>query len=132
MAETTETVSLPSAPRVSIAHNVYLQPPLSRRGTGPSLVLFVPNVASLATTTPLDPEPITKWAEEGFAVAAIVASSSDAIESSLKLAIDGLQALESVDVKDKLAIIGTVSLISNNVSGFLKLSFCYVQYMIPR
>lgn len=100
--------SLPSAPIRRLGDNLVLQPPLSRRGSGPGLVLVLP--ASITKTTvsplPLDPEPVLKWAEEGFAVAAITPSKDIDARQTLNQALDALQALETVDVKDKFAIIG--------------------------
>lgn len=59
-----------------LAANVRLQRPLSRRGKGPGLVIFIPGQderASLSKET-LDPVPLQKWAEEGFAVVEITVS----------------------------------------------------------
>lgn len=69
--------ALPSAARVRVSPHTILQPPLSRRGTGPGLILVQHDTEVLteavksADSPSLDPEPIQKWAEEGFAVAAI-------------------------------------------------------------
>ncbi|KAH9482461.1 hypothetical protein JR316_0004561 [Psilocybe cubensis] len=100
------TETLPSAPRVALTPTICLQPPLSRRGTGPGLVLFIPDVNfAPGVSKPLDPEPVLKWAEEGFAVAAITSSENSEIEKSLTLALEALVALDEVDVKDKFAVI---------------------------
>ena len=62
-------VPLPSAPAIQISPNVTIQPPLTRRGTGPGLVIFVPkNLSLVEGAHALDPQPIQKWAEEGYAV----------------------------------------------------------------
>lgn len=105
-------VALPSAPRVTLAPNVFLQPPLSRRGTGPGLVLFLPDISfAPGESKPLDPEPILKWAEEGFAVVGVISPEreSSSIEQSLTLAVDALAALNEVDIKDKFGVIGAIS-----------------------
>jgi len=101
-------VALPSAPLISLAPNLVLQPPLSRRGTGPGVVLFLPDNVELsdAATKPLDPEPVLKWAEEGFAVVGITAATNLSIDQDLKQAVDALVALKEVDVKDKIGVIG--------------------------
>jgi len=69
-----QPVSLPSAPPILVSENVVLQPPLTRRGgLGPILILLLPPKSTYAqrdptTEKPLDPEPVQKWAEEGFSV----------------------------------------------------------------
>ncbi|KDR83485.1 hypothetical protein GALMADRAFT_235649 [Galerina marginata CBS 339.88] len=102
-----QLVPLPSAPLTTLAPSIVLQPPLSRRGTGPGVVVFLPEHVDLSTeaTKPLDPEPITKWAEEGFAVVGITAFEGLSVEQSLKQGVDALEALEQVDIKDKFAVI---------------------------
>ncbi|KAH9484921.1 hypothetical protein JR316_0001823 [Psilocybe cubensis] len=100
------SVPLPSAPRVTLAPNVFLQPPLSRRGIGPGLVLFLPDISfSPGVTKPLDPEPILKWAEEGFAVVGIVNSEGLNVEKALTQGVKALSELSQVDIKDKFAVI---------------------------
>ena len=58
---------------VFLAANVRLQRPLSRRGKGPALIIFLPDQDHRppASKTTLDPAPLQKWAEEGFAVAEV-------------------------------------------------------------
>ncbi|KAF2806645.1 carboxymethylenebutenolidase [Mytilinidion resinicola] len=60
-----------------ISGRTFIQPPLSRRGTGPGLILIVDQEELQTTTLPqnnktLDPPPFKKWAEEGFAVAQVL------------------------------------------------------------
>jgi carboxymethylenebutenolidase len=114
-------VPLPSEPIVSLAPNVQLQPPLTRRGYGPTLVLVLPRVAdpeAIGRDTPrpdqIDPSPVQKWAEEGFAVLAYFVSRGEAGEWDLaKVLKDGFsQARKWTDtedldvVADKVAMIG--------------------------
>ena len=109
-----QPVPLPNAALIQISPHIVLQPPLSRRGTGPGIVIFLPDSVNLVladqrTTKPLDPDPITKWAEEGFAVVAITSTCSDQVISAaqaLKEGLEALQALEQVDTKQKFAVIG--------------------------
>ncbi|KAL3417121.1 lea domain protein [Phlyctema vagabunda] len=68
------STSLPSAQPIRLASNVTLQPPLSRRGRGPGLLIFLPSHYLPGTQTSqksLDPEPLQKWAEEGYCVVEI-------------------------------------------------------------
>ncbi|KAF8076003.1 NTF2-like protein [Lyophyllum atratum] len=105
-----QPVALPSSPLVVLSETEVLQPPLTRRGTGPGIILVLPHFENLTLrikgAAPLDPEPIQKWAEEGFAVAAITQGSSDwSFEQSLKRSIDALLDLRELDTRDKFAVI---------------------------
>lgn len=52
-----------------IAPHITLQEPLSRRGRGPGLILVLDHYANVQRNEEnLDPEPLRKWAEEGFVV----------------------------------------------------------------
>ncbi|PSN69752.1 dienelactone hydrolase-like protein [Corynespora cassiicola Philippines] len=65
-------ILIPSAPPSHISPHLTLQPPLSRRGRGPGLVIVVDHYAPLdKSAAHLDPPPLQKWAEEGFAVVQI-------------------------------------------------------------
>ncbi|TFK74452.1 hypothetical protein BDN72DRAFT_955784 [Pluteus cervinus] len=71
-----QPLDLPSAPATSIRPGVILQPPLTRRGVGPALFIVLPPENSTGPPhaqgrKPLDPEPVQKWAEEGFNVVGI-------------------------------------------------------------
>lgn len=61
-------LSLPPQPQ-TISPNLKLQAPLSRCGKGPGLVLVVDYQSYIEKQEGfLDPPPLQKWAEEGFAV----------------------------------------------------------------
>jgi carboxymethylenebutenolidase len=72
-----QPVDLPSASLLTVADGLAMQPPLTRRGTGPGLIVFIPPDSTLNLSSksgddrPLDPAPIQKWAEEGFAVVGV-------------------------------------------------------------
>ena len=92
-----QAVSLPSAKSFSPYTNVTIQPPLTRHGSGPALLLLLPNDIDLRTSSKtLDPPPLQKWAEEGFAVAEIRLGSDDE-ESFLVYLDEALQALTKMD-----------------------------------
>ncbi|KAF7330791.1 hypothetical protein MVEN_02418300 [Mycena venus] len=103
-----QPVPLPSAPQLTLAEGIVLQPPLTRRGTGPGLIAFVPPDSTLnlsfksGDNKPLDPEPVQKWAEEGFAVVGITGHGS--VSDNLKTAVDGLLNLKELDTRDKFAV----------------------------
>lgn len=113
---------LPSAPAVAIGPSSVLQPPLSRRGSGPGLILILPS-ATVETETetetkkPLDPEPLQKWAEEGFAAVAVTlpanemeeltgddASVADVV-NRIREGVEALKAHDAVDTKDKFGLV---------------------------
>jgi carboxymethylenebutenolidase len=122
-SENEKAPPLPSAPLRDLAPNIVLQPPLTHRGSGPGIILFLPDSSKLNPGTaakPLDPEPVQKWAEEGFAVVGItvsnLSSTTDSVNSILKQALDGLLALDQsqLDVRDKFAIVGGVDLFNGS------------------
>ncbi|KAL7922543.1 hypothetical protein ACQKWADRAFT_292746 [Trichoderma austrokoningii] len=112
---------LPSAPAVRIGPSSVLQPPLSRRGSGPGLVVVLPNSTPAGTRTgtekPLDPEPLQKWAEEGFAVVAVTLPANEMEEltgddgsvadvvNQIRQGVEALKAHGKVDTKDKFGLI---------------------------
>ncbi|KAK0207866.1 hypothetical protein DFS33DRAFT_1467845 [Desarmillaria ectypa] len=103
-------VPLPSAPLVTLSKNAVLQPPLTRRGTGPGMIVFLPPALAFEASTEanktLDPEPVQKWAEEGFAVVGVTPSTSGwSIEESIANGVDTLLDLKELDIKDKFAVI---------------------------
>lgn len=70
--------------------SIIIQPPLTRYGSGPGLFILRPAAFAdwQGRNQTLDPEPLQKWAEEGFAVAQI---TLDVQDSNTK-AIAGLVA----------------------------------------
>lgn len=108
---------LPNAPKLHFATNLSLQSPLSRRGTGPGIIIIdpgydLPEVPSAEPpSTTLDPAPQYKWAEEGYTVVrlALGSSLSDGdldLPKGLGKAVELLTAFEDCDTKDKFALIG--------------------------
>jgi carboxymethylenebutenolidase len=101
---------LPNAPVVAVAEHIAIQPPLTRRGTGPGLILVVSANAPLGRSDKtLDPPPQQKWAEEGYAVAQIVLAgdaTSTKLAGDLDLALLELSRLSSCDGIDKVGLLG--------------------------
>lgn len=99
MSTETDSSAMPSAQLVEIGPNVSIQPPLSRCGKGPALILIRPSHYSNCRkhNFSLDPEPRLKWAEESFAVAQITldtsAESASNVANSFRTAKDGLREL---------------------------------------
>ncbi|KAI2465463.1 hypothetical protein F4781DRAFT_435404 [Annulohypoxylon bovei var. microspora] len=82
--------------------------PLSRRGRGPGLLLLVDEGLDLRRhKKTLDPPPLLKWAEEGFAVAQLRAAASDGdmIHDRLRSALSQLSKLSSCDQTERIGII---------------------------
>ncbi|KAL1982583.1 hypothetical protein VTN96DRAFT_1169 [Rasamsonia emersonii] len=99
-------VPLPSAAAVTLAPNITLQPPLSRRGHGPGLLLVLPADYEeyKSRNETLDPDPRQKWAEEGYAVVQITGHDED-LAIAFKRGLDALVELPECDVKDKFGLI---------------------------
>lgn len=106
-----EAEPLPSAKPFKISTSVIIQPPLTRRGNGPGLILIVPSGLDLKShDQTLDPPPFHKWGEEGYSVAQItvVEGKGDKFQTHLKEAIDGLAALKECDSTEKMGFICTL------------------------
>ncbi|KAL2816412.1 hypothetical protein BDW59DRAFT_175787 [Aspergillus cavernicola] len=119
-----DSTSLSSAPSVNIAPNTILQPPLSRYGRGPGLLLIRPTgyTECQNNNSSLDPEPLQKWAEESFAVVQITldAQWSDdqaSVSGLVRDAVDALESLEECDKKDQFGLLVYGSL-SDYAPGF--------------
>ncbi|KAI1087927.1 hypothetical protein F5B19DRAFT_496892 [Rostrohypoxylon terebratum] len=85
-----------------------IMPPLSRRGHGPGLLLLVDEKLDLGRNKKtLDPPPLIKWAEEGFAVVQLRATTSegDLIRGGLCSALSELSRLSSCDQTKRIGII---------------------------
>lgn len=132
---------LPNPPTARISDRAVLQPPLSRRGTGPGLIVIVPDSSANSSgddsEKPLDPEPVQKWAEEGFAIAGIsVPSDGDAdLLDEVAACVDALRNHPSVDTKDKIGLLicepesGSQLLSSTSASELAKLGIsCAVTF----
>ncbi len=134
--------ALPNPPTTRISDRAVLQPPLSRRGTGPGLVVIVPDATTSGPSgddseKPLDPEPVQKWAEEGFAVAGIsVARGSDAdLPGEIAACVAALKNHPSVDTKEGFGLVicepdsGKKLLSSSSVSELTQLGIvCVVTF----
>ncbi|KAI1921718.1 hypothetical protein LOZ58_004215 [Ophidiomyces ophidiicola] len=93
-------IPLPSATATVLSTGITLQPPLSRRGHGPGLIVVVPGGFEFAENQmTLDPAPQQKWAEEGYAVAQIELSTKLdelSLKDAIKTAANGLTALSEL------------------------------------
>ncbi|KAF1959332.1 NTF2-like protein [Byssothecium circinans] len=84
----------------TLSPNLTLQAPLTRRGHGPGLILVVDHYAALEKREGcLDPPPLVKWAEEGFAVAMVLVpgKAEDGGEFPLQRAVEALRGMKECD-----------------------------------
>ncbi|EAW07012.1 uncharacterized protein ACLA_087150 [Aspergillus clavatus NRRL 1] len=112
---TSDSTSLPSAARVVLKPSVLLQPPLSRCGHGPGLILIRPGhfAECQQKNKSLDPEPLQKWAEESYAVAQISLDAQTSGDSTyvldlVKTASEALASLPECDGKDQFGLLDVV------------------------
>ncbi|KAK2000038.1 carboxymethylenebutenolidase [Colletotrichum falcatum] len=100
---------------------ITIQPPLSRRGHGPGLLILVEQGIDLSKhDNILDPPPAQKWAEEGYAVAQIIVThGANNITDSISSAIESLIELDSCDDKDKFGVIALFTAASQQVADAL-------------
>jgi carboxymethylenebutenolidase len=112
MAPTEPPRPLPSAKVIPLAPNASLQPPLSRRGDGPGIVVVDAGLPDSTVEESLDPVPQKKWAEEGYAVARLTYPKGVSIEgqweleTALSKTIEALVDLDTCTTKDKFGLIG--------------------------
>lgn len=116
---TTPTPHLPNAPCVTITPGISIQPPLSRRGTGPGLIVVVPSDVDLGShEKTLDPPPRQKWAEESYAVAQIVSDKEGVdIAEKVAVAIGELGRLRGCDDVRRIGLMGRFFFSSLGGSG---------------
>ncbi|KAG2013390.1 dienelactone hydrolase [Coprinopsis cinerea AmutBmut pab1-1] len=103
-----QPVALPNAPIRRINDHIGLQPPLSRRGHGPGVLLFLNSTKGVERSPkPLDPGPVQKWAEEGFAVAFTTGIPSGSTVQKLLTEAENAfrESPEIVDIQNKFAVI---------------------------
>ncbi|KAL0930968.1 carboxymethylenebutenolidase [Colletotrichum truncatum] len=96
---------------------ITIQPPLSRRGHGPGLIILIEQGIDLTKHDEiLDPPPAQKWAEEGYAIAQVVVTPEDnQVAQNVSSAIEKLRALDSCDDKYKFGVIACLAAPSPHV-----------------
>ncbi|KAJ5522570.1 hypothetical protein N7527_006685 [Penicillium freii] len=101
-----------SSGQVDLSPHVTIQPPISRCGHGPGLILIRPlgYAKCQQQNKTLDPEPLKKWAEESFTVAQITVDEKSAIDipslrELLQEAERGLKERLECDTKEKVGLI---------------------------
>ena len=103
-----EEISLPNAKSYSPYPGLMLQPPLTRRGHGPGLILVIPEGLDVGPSEKtLDPPPLQKWAEEGFVVAQVTIPDGDQapIRRQLSDATEQIRRCDGFDGTEKFGLI---------------------------
>ncbi len=98
---------LPSAKAIDLSLKLTLQPPLSRAGKGPGLIIITP-AEIVSPEGNLDVPPRQKWAEEGYAVVDIKKPKEDSLQDTIEAALNALDKLDSCDVKGKICVISMI------------------------
>lgn len=106
-SETNQPLSLPAAPATEVSPAVTVQPPLSRAGKGPALIILVnTDAAKKASIDSIDPPPLQKWAEESFVVAQVdVNNLQTSFKDTLSNTISFIKELPSFDGNEKFGVI---------------------------
>jgi carboxymethylenebutenolidase len=99
---------LPSAKLEKLKPGLSLQPPLTRLGSGPGLILITtPEIYDEEVTQRDDsPTAVLKWAEEGYAVFQVSAEAlgSD-IATVFERALHAFKYCETCQLKDKVGLV---------------------------
>ncbi|KAI9148307.1 LEA domain protein [Paramyrothecium foliicola] len=100
---------LPSAKLQVLAPGISLQPPLTRRGSGPGLVILTTATEYDEEVTHRDDAPtaVLKWAEEGYTVAQIstTAIESSTLQKAITEALQGFNNCDACQPKDKVGLV---------------------------
>ncbi|KAM0247226.1 hypothetical protein ACHAQJ_009934 [Trichoderma viride] len=97
---------LPQPQLKEVQPGIHLLEPLSRRGHGPGLIVLMPDSNAQLAITEGVPWPLYKWAEEGFSVVEIQASSLRSFgHDAVALAMKALKECDSCDWNDKVGAI---------------------------
>ncbi|KAI1101304.1 hypothetical protein F4804DRAFT_316412 [Jackrogersella minutella] len=118
MALKSSTIIHSSDPPVELNSRLSIIPPISRQGHGPGLLLIVDEELDLSKhENILDPPPLLKWAEEGFAVAQLRVGNSNRgiICDGLALALSELSRLPSCDQAEKVGIIIYIPVVESSI-----------------
>lgn len=103
---------LPSPVLTAIMPGVSLLRPLTRRGTGPGLIILTADYKEPLAIDKGVPSTLVKWAEEGYTVIEIQARAIETGRGHLiKSAVEELQACEKCEPKDKIGLVGELIIV---------------------
>jgi carboxymethylenebutenolidase len=111
MADADQTplpIPVPSLKR--LAPGVILSQPLSRKGSGPGLIVIVPQSgASGDSTLRIEngvPSPLMKWGEESYTVVELLEEAFLEGKDPISLAVSELSKAEKCEPKNAIGVIG--------------------------
>lgn len=113
----------------ALPENALVQLPLSRRGRGPGLLIFLPADYSPLKrngkkSKTLDPEPLQKWAEEGFAVVQLTIGADDDPQETYLNTMDAVRFLLRLPECAEFEKVGVVGILSSHIQlSFILSSF---------
>ena len=103
-----------SSPKLrDLGQHLVLQPPLSRCGYGPGLIILEPGqyCQYQKKNDSLDPDPLKKWAEESFNVVQITLETSlcgvsDYVLENVSRGVHALRSQAQCTPKDRFGLLG--------------------------
>ncbi|KAJ0120226.1 lea domain protein [Diaporthe amygdali] len=96
---------LPSPVLTAVSPGVSLLRPLSRRGSGPGMIILAPDYGESLAIIDGVPSPLIKWAEEGYTVVEIKAEALRLADGDLiRTVIEALYGCEVCEPKDKIGL----------------------------
>ncbi|KAL1847110.1 hypothetical protein Daus18300_014051 [Diaporthe australafricana] len=96
---------LPSTALTTFLPGVSLLRPLSRRGTGPGMIILAADYGDSLAITDGVPSLLVKWAEEGYTVVEIKAEAfKSGAEDLIRSAIEAVQGCDACEPKDKIGL----------------------------
>lgn len=100
---------LPSAKLQVLKPGISLQPPLTRLGSGPGLIILTSDEIYDERVAQRDDAPtaVLKWAEEGYTVVQVSAAAvgSSDIKTVFEEALKALEQCDSCQPKDKIGLV---------------------------
>jgi carboxymethylenebutenolidase len=98
---------LPIAQSKELAPGLSILPPLSRKGSGPGIIILVPDSTAKLLIEDGIPSPSLKWAEEGYTVVEIRESALTADPRNLfGRAIQELAQSDTCEPKGSVGLVG--------------------------
>ncbi|KAF4446093.1 hypothetical protein F53441_10241 [Fusarium austroafricanum] len=112
--------TLPATRLRQPAANLTILEPLSRRGSGPGLIILVSETGKASDTTlRIDgcvPSPLMKWAEEGYTVAEITEAGLASPGAAISQALSELEGTKSTEPKNVVGIVSYSTALWNKVA----------------
>ena len=125
---------LPTPRLQTLRPGLSLLPPLSRRGTGPGLVVVCPDTEDSLAIVDGVPWLLVKWAEEGYAVVQVqpraIRDADGAAEAALRAAYEALVACEECTHESGVGIVGEFLFLVCCFRSFSVLLCCFRSFSV--